>query len=121
METPSAGPSVLSTEPVRSESPPERGDAEAVAFLARELLPVLSAHASRPLRDGLRRAVRERRLAPLAELSGRHRHELLVAIEQVSGTRHRPSPAVLVRLTSVVSSIPPARELVETTTARPAR
>ncbi|MGA7845620.1 MAG: hypothetical protein WCB18_00825 [Thermoplasmata archaeon] len=121
METPSSGPSVSSEALTSHESPPERGDRDVVAFLGNELLPALGTRVPRALRDALRRAIREQRLAPLERLNGRHRHELLLAIEQIAETRRRPTPAVLVRLTTVVSATPAAPEIVGVSAARPAR
>jgi hypothetical protein len=121
METPSSGPLAPPEESSRPESPPERGDREVLAFLEKSLLPALTDRAPRPLREAIRRALREHRLVPLERLSGRHRHELLLALEQVSHTRRRPSPAVCVRLTTVVSSTPAPSELVEISAVRPAR
>lgn len=121
METPSAGPRGPSEGLPTVAPPPDPEDREVLVFLARELVPALGEHATRALRDAVRRALREQRLAPLERLSGRHRHELLLAIEQVSETRRRPSASILVRLTTVVSAIPRPRELVELSATRPAR
>lgn len=92
-----------------------------MAFLERGLMAAVGDRAPRALREALRRAVREQRLAPLERLSGRYRHELLLALEQVSRTRGRPTPAVFVRLTTVVSATPAPSELVEISAVRPAR
>lgn len=121
MEIPSSGPGGPLEGPVVSESPPPRGDREVVAFLRSELLPALGDRAPRALRDAVRRAVREQRLAPLERLSGRLRQELLVLIEQVAETGRRPSPPVLVRLTTAVSATPAAPETLGISSARPAR
>jgi len=121
MDTPSSEPSAPSEGPTNRESPPERGDREVAAFLEGQVLPALGSHAPRALRDAVRHAIREQRLTPLERLSGRYRHELLLAIEQIAETRRRPSPAVLVRLTTVVSATPAAPEIVGASVARPAR
>jgi hypothetical protein len=121
METPSSGPGMPSEVSTAPELPPERGDREVLAFLARELLPELGSHTARALHDAVRHAVREQRLTPLERLSGRHRHELLLVIEQVAETRRRSSPAVLVRLTTIVSGTPAAPDLIGIAAARPAR
>ncbi|MGC2288690.1 MAG: hypothetical protein WA688_02380 [Thermoplasmata archaeon] len=121
METPSPGPSSSFPENSAPDPPPERGDRDVVAYLANDLLPALGDRAPRALRDAVRRAIRERHLAPLQRLSGRHRTELLLVIEQTSETRRRPSPAVMVRLTTVVSATPAAPDLVEVSATRPAR
>jgi hypothetical protein len=121
METPSSGSFSPPEEPSSPEPPPERGDREVLAFLEESLLPALTDRAPRALREAVRRAIREHRLVPLERLSGRHRHELLLLLEQVSHTRRRPSPAVSVRLTTVVSSTPAPSELVEVSAVRPAR
>lgn len=92
-----------------------------LAFLARGLVPALGSRSSPELRAVVRRALAEGRLAPLERLSGRDRHELLRVIEQVSEGRHRPSPAALVRLTTVVSATPALPERAEVSAARPAR
>jgi hypothetical protein len=121
METPSSGPLGSPEGSPSPASPPTKGDTEVVAFLESKLLPELGERVPRPLREALRRAIRERRLTPLERLSGRHRHELLLAIERLSETRRRPSPSVLVRLTTVVSATPAPSELVEFSAVRPAR
>jgi hypothetical protein len=121
METPTTGPSEPPESRSHPEMPPERGDREVIAFLEAELLPTLGDRFPRPLREAIRRAIRERNLTPLERLSGRHRHEMLLAIEELGLTRHRPSPAVQVRLTTVVSATPAAPELVGLSVARPAR
>ena len=121
MEIPSSGPLAPPGDSSTPDSPPERGDREVLAFLEKELLPALGDRALRSVREAVRRAVRERRLTVLERMSGRHRHELLLALEQLSHTRRRPSPAVSVRLTTVVSSTPAPSELVEVSAVRPAR
>jgi hypothetical protein len=121
METPPSGSASSSESPAVLDSAPHRGDAEVVAFLGKELLPALGVKSPRAVREAVRRAIRERRLTPLERLSGRHRHELLLAIEALAQTRRRPSPAVLVRLTTVVSATPAAPDLIDISAARPAR
>jgi hypothetical protein len=121
MEIPSSGPHSPPEESSSPEPAPERGDREVLAFLEKSLLPALTDRPARPVREAVRRAIRERRLAPLERLNGRHRHELLLALERVSHTRQRPSPVVCVRLTTVVSSTPAPSELVEVSAVRPAR
>ena len=121
METPSPGWATPSEGPSAPESSPESEDLVIVAFLRREVLPALGARAPRPLRDAVRRAIRDRRLAALERLSGRHRHELLVLIERLAESKHRPAPSVLVRLTTVVSATPAVPDLIEVAAARPAR
>jgi len=92
-----------------------------VAFLATVLLPSLGTRSVRALRDAVRRAVKEQTLTPLEHLSGRHRSELLLAIEKAVETRRRPAPGVLVRLTTVVSATPAAPDLMGAAATRPAR
>jgi len=121
METPGSESGPPTEVSIPSESAPAREDREVVAFLAAQLLPALGPRSSRTLRDAVRRAIREQRLVPLERLSGRHRTELLLAIEQVVETRRRVAPTVLVRLTTVVSATPTALDLVGASTARPAR
>jgi hypothetical protein len=122
METPASGPRDAREEPSTPDSPPEPGDREVVAFLRAVLLPALGDRVPRVLREAVRQAVRDQRLDALERLSGRHRQELLQLLEQVSETRRaRPSPGVLVRLTTVISSIPASPELTGVSAARPAR
>jgi hypothetical protein len=121
METPSTSPGAPAEAPTSIEAQPERGDREVLLFLAREVMPALRDRAPRALREAVRRAVREQRLSPLERLSGRHRHELLIAIEHVTETRRRPAADVLVRLTTVVSGIPATPDFVDVSAARPAR
>jgi hypothetical protein len=121
METPSSGPSPTPESDPSAESLPERGDREVVSFLGNELLPALGDRAPRALRDAVRRAIRERRLTPLERLNGRLRHELLLAVEELAQTRRPPRPAVLVRLTTVISATPAAPERPGLSAVRPAR
>ncbi|HLY76947.1 MAG TPA: hypothetical protein VKT21_03590 [Thermoplasmata archaeon] len=121
METPPPGPSPSAEGTTAPESPPERGDREVVAFLENALLPAVGHRTPRPVRDALRRAVREQQLTPLARLSGRHRHELLLLIEETAHPPRRPAPGVLVRLTTVVSATSATPDLVGVSAARPAR
>ncbi len=121
METPSPGRSAPSEGASAPESPPERGDREVVAFLRSDLLPTLGNRAPRALRDAVRSAVREQRLAPLERLSGRHRHELLLLLEQMTEAGRRPAPWVLVRLTTMISATSAAPEPIGVSAARPAR
>ena len=121
METPPSGPAGPFEGAPSSDTPPPREDREVVAFLQAAVLPALGRHPSRPLGDAVRRAIREERLAPLSTLSGRHRHELLTLIEQLTEGRRRPSPPVVVRLTTVVSAIPTAPDALGPSPARPAR
>jgi hypothetical protein len=92
-----------------------------VAFLESGLLSALGDRLPRAVRDAVRRAIREQRLGPLERLSGRQRQELLGLLEEASQGRRRPSPRVLVRLTTVISSTPAAPELPGVSAARPAR
>jgi len=121
METPSPGRSAPSEGIPTPESTPERGDREVVAFLRSELLPALGTRSPRALRDAVRGAVREQRLAPLERLSGRHRHELLLLLEQVTEAGRRPAPWLLVRLTTIISATAAAPEPIGVSAARPAR
>ena len=98
-----------------------REDPEVLEFLQSELLPTLRHRTSRAVRDAVRKALREQRLTALERLRGRHRHELLLALEDVVATERRPRPAVLVRLTTVVSATPAAPDLVGAAAVRPAR
>jgi hypothetical protein len=121
METPSSGSNGPSPGPAPTDSSAERGDRDVVAFLVKEVLPTRGHRISRALRDAVREAVREQRLAPLERLSGRHRRELLRLLELVTESHRRSAAPILVRLTSVISAIPAAPEPVEVSAARPAR
>ena len=100
---------------------PDSADREAASYLGNVVLPALGEKAPRALRDAVRRAARDHRLQALDRLSGRHRHELLILIEQLAERRPRPSPGVLVRLTSVVSATPSSPDWFGVAAARPAR
>jgi hypothetical protein len=122
METPTSGPSGPREDFSTRDSAPEPGDREVLAFLGAVLLPAMGARVPRMLREAVRHAIRDQRLDSLERLSGRHRQELLLVLEQVTETRRpRPSPGVLVRLTTVISSIPASPELTGVSAARPAR
>lgn len=121
METPSPDTGGSLEAPGRSDGPLDPGDREVLLFLGRGLLPALRNRAPRAIRDAVRRAIRDRRLDPLERLGARHRQELLLLLEQVSGGRRRSSPAVLVRLTTVISATPAAAEPIGVAAPRPAR
>ncbi len=121
METPSSGSAGWPGPVSSADAPPDPADREALAYLAAVVVPALGDRASRGVRDALRRAIRDRRLDALERLTGRSRHELLVLIEQLSASRRRATPAVLVRLTTVISATPAAQDLVVVAAARPAR
>ncbi len=121
METPPSGSSGWTGPAPAPDTPLDPADREALAYVATVVLPALGDRSSRTVRDALRRAVRDRRLDALERLTGRSRHELLVLIEQLSATRRRTTPAVLVRLTTVISATPAAQDLVVVAAARPAR
>lgn len=121
METPSPDAGVPSEAAPTSDNPLEPGDRAVLLFLGRGLLPGLRNRATRAVQDAVRQAISDHRLAPLERLGARHRQELLLALEQVSGGRRRPSAAVLVRLTTVISATPRAAEPIGVAASRPAR
>lgn len=121
METPSTGPTGATGGPADAGPPTERGDREVFLFLGGTLLPALGDRPPRAIRDAVRRAVRDRQLGALERLSGRHRQELLLALEQLGGTRRRPPPSVMVRLTTVISATPASSEGLGVSATRPAR
>ena len=121
METPPSGSGGWTEPAVVHATAPDPADRDALAYLESVVVPALGDRSSRAVRDALRRAVRDRRLDALERLTGRSRHELLVVIEQLSATRRRTAPAVLVRLTTVISATPAAQDLVAVAAARPAR
>ena len=101
---------------------PNVDDREVLRFLAREVAPLLSRSGASPLAAAVDRAETSRSLRELSGLPERQRRELLATVEARLAAHPRGlAPRALVRLTSVVATLPPLDPRLARALASPAR
>lgn len=101
---------------------PDPDDREVLRFLAREVAPLLARSGASPLAAAVGRAGTSRSLRELCGLPERQQRELLATIEARLAAHPRGlAPRALVRLTSVVATLPPLDPRLARGLASPAR